>query len=56
MNMCGFNNREREVIIILKLKQAKRLKSRERRPEVNRLNGQWARWSIGLMFHRLDGQ
>ena len=32
-------------------KQAERLKSRERRPEVNRLYGQW----VGLMVDRLDG-
>ena len=31
------------------LKQAKRLKSCERRPEVDRLDGQWTQWSIGLM-------
>ena len=32
------------------------LKSRKRRPEVDRLDGQWARWSIGLMVYRLNGQ
>ena len=36
-------------------KQAERLKSCERRPEVNRLDGQWAQWSIGLMFNGLNG-
>ena len=37
------------------IKQAERLKSRERRPEVGRLDGQWATWLIGLMVNRLDG-
>ena len=37
------------------IKQAKRLKSHKIRPEVNRLDGQWACWSIGLMVDRLDG-
>ena len=43
-------------------KQAERLKSRERRTKVDRLDGQWARWSIGsldrigLMVDRLNGQ
>ena len=37
-------------------KQAERLKSRERRPAVDRLDGQWAPWSIGLMVIRLDGR
>ena len=36
-------------------KQAERLKSRERRAKVDRLDGQWARWLIGLMVNRLDG-
>ena len=36
-------------------KQAKRLKTCERRPEVDRLDGQWACWLIGLMVDRLDG-
>ena len=36
-------------------KQAERLKSRERRPEVDRLNGQWARWLMGSMVDRLNG-
>ena len=40
----------------LSKKQAKRLKSLERRPEVDRLDGQLARWSIGPMVNRLDGQ
>ena len=35
-------------------KQAERLKSRERRPEVNRVDGQWA-W-IGFLVNRLHGQ
>ena len=41
-------------------KQAERLKSCERRTKVNRLDGQQARWSIGLldriglMVNRLD--
>ena len=35
--------------------QAKRLKSCERRSEI-RLDGQWARWSIGLMVDWLDGR
>ena len=39
-----------------KEKHAERLKSRERRPEVNRLDGQWAQWSIGSMVDRLNGQ
>ena len=30
-------------------KNKQRLKSSERRPEVNRLNGQWAQWLIGFM-------
>ena len=30
--------------LLLQLKQAERLKSRERRPEVDRLDGQWAQW------------
>ena len=34
--------------------QAKRLKSRERRLEVDRLNGQWAQLSMGLTVDRLD--
>ena len=38
------------------LKQGKRLKSRERRPEVDRLDGQWAQWSMGSMANRFDGQ
>ena len=38
------------------IKQAERIKSRKRRPEVDRLNGQLAEWSIGLMVDRLDGQ
>ena len=37
-------------------KQAERLKSRERRPEVNRLNAQGAQWLIGSMVDRLDGR
>ena len=43
-------------------KQAKRLKSRERRAKVDRLDGQWARWligsldRIGLMVNRDDGR
>ena len=36
--------------------QAERLKSRERRPEINRLDGQWAQWSIGLMVDRVEGR
>ena len=35
-------------------KEPERLKSRKRRPEVNRLDGQWARWLLGLMFDRLN--
>ena len=42
--------------ISLVIQQAERLKSCERRPEVYRLNGQWARWLIGSMVDRLDGQ
>ena len=38
------------------IKQAERLKSRERRAKVNRLDGQWAQWSIGLMVDRLYGR
>ena len=38
------------------LQQAKRPKSRERRPEVDRLDGQWIRWSIGSMVNRHDGR
>ena len=38
------------------LKQAERLKSREKRPETDKLDGQWPQWSIGLMGNRLDGQ
>ena len=37
-------------------KQAERLKSRKRRRDVDRLDGQWAQWLIGLMVHRLDGR
>ena len=42
------------------MKQAEKLTSLKRRLEVDRLNGQWARWSIdlivkGLMVDRLDG-
>ena len=40
-------------------KQAERLKSRQRRPEVdmvNGLNGQWAPWLIGSMVDKLDGR
>ena len=40
----------------LQLQQAKRLKSRKRRPEVDRLDGQWAQWLLGLMVNRLDVQ
>jgi len=40
---------------VLQGKQAKRLKSHERRPEVDRLDGKWALWSMGMMVHRLDG-
>ena len=40
----------------LNLKQAEKLKSRERRPEVDRLDVQWAQWLIGLMVDRLDGR
>ena len=36
--------------------KAKRLKSRKRIPEVDRLDGQWAQWLIGSMVDRLDGQ
>ena len=36
-------------------KQAKRLKSCKIIPEVDRLDGQWAQWPIGLMVNRLDG-
>ena len=36
--------------------KAKRLKSRKRIPEVDRLDGQWAQWSIVLMVNRHDGQ
>ena len=36
-------------------KQAERLKSRERRPEVDRLTGLLAQWLIGSMVDRLDG-
>ena len=36
-------------------KQAERLKNCKRRPEVNRLDGQWAQWLIGLMVDRLNG-
>ena len=32
--------------ICLTREQAEKLKSHERRPEVNRLDGQWARWSL----------
>ena len=35
--------------------QAERLKSRKRRPEVDRLDGGYARWLIGLMVDRLNG-
>ena len=35
-------------------KQAERLKSRERRAKVDRLDGQWAQWFLGLMVNRLD--
>ena len=44
-----------------KAKQAERLKSRERRTKVDRLNGQWVQWLIGsldricLMVNRDDG-
>ena len=38
------------------IRQAERLKSRERRPGVNRLDGQWAQWLIGLMVDWLDGR
>ena len=37
------------------LKQAERLKSREKRPETDKLDGQWARWSKGLMIDGLIG-
>ena len=40
----------------LKGEQAKRLKSHERRPEFDRLDGQWALWSIALMVNRLYGR
>ena len=35
-------------------KQAERIKSLERRPEHDRLDGQWAKWLIGLTVDRLD--
>ena len=35
--------------------KAKRLKSRKRIPEVDRLDGQWAQWSIGPMVDGLNG-
>ena len=39
---------------VISFQQAERLKSRERRPEVDWLDGQWAQWSTGLMVNRLD--
>ena len=41
-----------------KTEQHERLKSRERRPEHDRPNGQWSQWSIcliGSMVDRLEG-
>ena len=34
---------------LINLEQAERLKSCKRRTKVNRLDGQWARWLIGLL-------
>ena len=44
-----------ETFYISTYQQAEKLKSRERRPEVERLDGQYARWSLDLMVDRLDG-
>ena len=41
------------IIILHKIKQAERLKSRERRAKVDRLNGQWL---IGLMVDRSNSE
>ena len=44
------------------MEQAERLKSREKRTKVDRLDGQWAQWLIGLLdrigltVNRHDGQ
>ena len=42
-----------QLLVPFHAKQAERLKSCERRPELNRLDGQWAQWSIGSMVYRL---
>ena len=42
--------------MLIRREQVERLKSHERRAKVDRLDGQWARWSIGLMVNRLDGR
>ena len=41
-------------VYLFTLEQAERFKCREGRPKVNRLDGQWALWLIGLMVNRLD--
>ena len=43
-------------VYLFTLEQTERFKSREGRPKVNRLDGQWAQWSMGLMVDRLDGR
>ena len=57
-DLWSWTQRRTTVIVklLLKLKQAERLKSCKRRPEVYRLDGQLARWLIGLMVDRLDGR
>ena len=52
--VCSKENLLREGLI--RKKQAKRLKSRKRRLEVDKLNGQGAQWLIGLMVHRRYGR
>ena len=38
------------------MKQAERLQSCKRRPDVNKLIGQWDQWLIGFMVEMLNGQ
>ena len=42
--------------MLIRREQVERLKSHERRAKIDRLDGQWTRWSIGFMVNRLDGQ
>ena len=51
-----FSKLKTENPALLRKQEAERLKSRKRRPEVDRLNGRWAQWSISSkMVNRNDG-